>query len=228
MNATTAIDTATVAPPSTHIGPALLCDAARVLHQLGLKSVRGAVVDMPSGAFHPGWSMIDSSVQGNGLDYALAGLRLIGASSMLRQLDEASDDSATVFLRHSPRHWSFGWRIDDTRAVVAEARYHDARAMLCEIDTALVRLLCDTGMLARQVSAAQPDAADGPSPAALPVMALPVPVVAPVQSRRARSAAMALAGLAAAALVVALSVWPNGFAKATARFLPGVSSTTNR
>ena len=76
MNATTAIDTATVAPPSTHIGPALLCDAARVLHQPGLKSVRGAVVDMPSGAFHPGWSMIDSSVQGNGLDYALAGLRL--------------------------------------------------------------------------------------------------------------------------------------------------------
>lgn len=228
MNSTTAIDTTTAAPPSTRVGPALLGDAARVLQQLGLKSVRGAVVDLPSGAFHPGWSMVDSSVPGNGLDYALAGLRLIGASAMLRQLDEASDDGATVFLRHSPSHWSFGWRIDDTRAVVAEARYHDARALLCEIDTALVRLLCDTGMLARHVSAAQPEAVKGRSPTALPVMAMPVPVVAPAQGRRARIAALAIAGLAAAALFAALSVWPDGFAKATSRLLPGVSGNANR
>ena len=137
---------------SPPIGPALLDDAARVLHQLGLKSVRAAVVDLPSSTFHPGWSMLDSSAPAEGLDRALAGLRLIGASTMLRQIEEASDESATVFLRHSPSHWSFGWRIDATRAVVAEARYHDARTMLCEIDTALVRLLCDTGMQAKHAS----------------------------------------------------------------------------
>ncbi len=134
-----------LAPAAALIAPALLDDAARMFDQLGLKAFRAAVVDLDSLGFHRVWSMSDSGATGEHAPQMPLNSQFPGATATLMQLADAPANT-TVVQRLSPRHWSFAWRLDAERAVVAEARYQDARAMMCDIDTALVRLVCDTGI----------------------------------------------------------------------------------
>ena len=136
-------------PVESALAPALLDDAARMFHELGLKAVRAAVVDLASMEFHHVWGMSDNGIAGAASGVLATELPLDsqfpGARKNLQQLVETVSEF-TVEQRLSPRHWSFAWRLDGERAMVAEARYHDARAIVGMIDTALVRLLCDTGI----------------------------------------------------------------------------------
>jgi len=124
---------------------ALLDDAARIFEHLGLKAIRAAVVDLGSMDFQRMWGMTDRGAAGEQPAGMPSDSQFPGASSTLQQLPSAAPD-AIVVQRLSPRRWSFAWRLDAGRAVVAVARYQDARTMMCDIDTALVRLVCDTGI----------------------------------------------------------------------------------
>ena len=137
------------------LAPLLARDMAMVFSQIGVVSLRAAVVDMESMAFHPAWSITERGEIGEdplnrGLDSAFP-----AAMATIAQMGVSSPEH-TVVRKLSPRHWAFAWRIDDRHVAVAEARYRDQRDMQTEADTALVRLICDNGIHANQV-----DLADG-------------------------------------------------------------------
>ena len=131
--------------PQPVLEPALLGDMARMFRQLGIESFRASVVDMGSMAFQAAWTITDSGeVSDNNPDKPLDS-QFPGAMATITQLADAPAEQ-TVVQRLSPRRWTFAWRIDSLHVVIAEARYRDMRASVSQIDTALVRLVCDTGI----------------------------------------------------------------------------------
>jgi len=129
------------------IAPALVEDIGHIFRQLGLESCRASVIDMGSLAFQGVWAVSDSGEAADPNPNLPLDSQFPGAVSSITQLAQASTRE-TVVQRLSPRHWSLAWRIDDGHVVVAEVRYADPRAMLGQIDTALVRVVCDTGIRA--------------------------------------------------------------------------------
>lgn len=129
------------------IAPALVDDIGHIFRQLGLESCRASVVDMGSLAFQGVWAVSDGGETADPNPDLPLDSQFPGAASSIMQLAQASTQE-TIVQRLSPRHWSLAWRIDDGHVVVAEVRYADPRAMLGQIDTALVRVVCDTGIRA--------------------------------------------------------------------------------
>ena len=132
---------------STSLSPALSRDMALMFGQLGVQSFRASVVDLESMAYQSVWSITEQGEVSDehperGLDSAFP-----GAMATIAQLRQASAEH-TVVRKLSPRHWAFAWRIDDRHVAVAEARYRDRRDLQSDADTALVRLICDTGIRA--------------------------------------------------------------------------------
>lgn len=138
------------------IAPALVEDIGHIFRQLGLESCRASVVDMGSLAFQGVWAVSDSGDAPDPNPDLPLDSQFPGAVSSIMQLAQASTQE-TVVQRLSPRHWSLAWRIDDGHVVVAEVRYADPRAMLGQIDTALVRVVCDTGIRAGLLGADDDD-----------------------------------------------------------------------
>ena len=135
------------------LAPLLARDMAMMFGQIGVVSLRASVVDMESMAFQPAWTITERGVVGEdplnrGLDSAFP-----AAMATIAQMGVSSPEH-TVVRKLSPRHWAFAWRIDDQHVAVAEARYRDQRDMQTEADTALVRLICDNGIHANQLGAA--------------------------------------------------------------------------
>lgn len=134
------------------LAPLLARDMAMMFGQIGVVSLRASVVDMESMAFQPAWSItergeIGEDLLNRGLDSAFP-----AAMATIAQMGVSSPEH-TVVRKLSPRHWAFAWRIDDRHVAVAEARYRDQRDMQTEVDTALVRLICDNGIHANQMGA---------------------------------------------------------------------------
>ena len=139
----TMIDKATDAHDA--LVPALLDDMGRIFRQLGIESCRASVVDMGSMSYQGAWWMSESGAMAAPNHDLPLDSQYPGASATITQLADVNAGD-TVVQRMSPRHWSFAWRLDAGHVVVAEARYIDPRTMIVEIDSALVRLLCDTGI----------------------------------------------------------------------------------
>ena len=146
------------------LAPLLARDMALMFGQLGVASVRASVVDMDSMAFQSAWSVtekgeVGEDFLGKGLDSTFP-----AAMATIAQMGVAPPEQ-TVVRKLNPRHWAFAWRIDERLVAVAEARYRDQRDMMSPTDTALVRLICDTGIRARQTER------DSPRPRPLPASA---------------------------------------------------------
>ena len=144
------------------LAPLLARDMALMFGQLGVASVRASVVDMESMAFQSAWSVtekgeVGEDFLGKGLDSTFP-----AAMATIAQMGVAPPEQ-TVVRKLNPRHWAFAWRIDERLVAVAEARYRDQRDMMSPTDTALVRLICDTGIRARQ--------SEGDSPRSRPLPA---------------------------------------------------------
>lgn len=149
---------------ATGLAPLLARDMALMFGQLGVASVRASVVDMESMAFQSAWSVtekgeVGEDFLGKGLDSTFP-----AAMATIAQMGVAPPEQ-TVVRKLNPRHWAFAWRIDERLVAVAEARYRDQRDMMSPTDTALVRLICDTGIRARQTDG------DSPRPRHLPASA---------------------------------------------------------
>jgi hypothetical protein len=172
---------------------ALRDDAARMFEQLGLKSVRAAIVDLASMQIDPVWGMTDEGGDADAGTAVAVESQFPGAEGSLAQLRSESGE-ITVTRRLSPRHWALAWRLHQGQAVVAEVRYHDARTLLCDIDTTLVRLMCNSGAQAALASREQDRAA---------AMAAPVPASG---ERRRRQQDMRLPRRAAFVLSVLSAV----------------------
>jgi len=134
--------------PSAGLAPLLARDMSLMFGQLGVASVRASVVDMESMAFQSAWSVtekgeVGEDSLGKGLDSTFP-----AAMATIAQMGVAPPEQ-TVVRKLNPRHWAFAWRIDERLVAVAEARYRDQRDMMSPTDTALVRLICDTGIRAR-------------------------------------------------------------------------------
>ncbi len=150
--------------PGAGLAPLLARDMALMFGQLGVASVRASVVDMDSMAFQSAWSVtekgeVGEDFLGKGLDSTFP-----AAMATIAQMGVAPPEQ-TVVRKLNPRHWAFAWRIDERLVAVAEARYRDQRDMMSPADTALVRLICDTGIRARQSEG------EGPRPRPLPASA---------------------------------------------------------
>ena len=146
------------------LAPLLARDMALMFAQLGVASVRASVVDMESMAFQSAWSVtekgeVGEDFLGKGLDSTFP-----AAMATIAQMGVAPPEQ-TVVRKLNPRHWAFAWRIDERLVAVAEARYRDQRDMMSPTDTALVRLICDTGIRTRQADA------DAPRPRPMPAAA---------------------------------------------------------
>jgi hypothetical protein len=145
------------------IAPALVEDIGHIFRQLGLESCRASVVDMGSLAFQGVWAVSDSGEAADPNPDLPLDSQFPGAVSSILQLAQASTQE-TVVQRLSPRHWSLAWRIDDGHVVVAEVRYAGPRAVLGQIDTALVRVVCDAGIRAGLLCADDDDGGDNTAP----------------------------------------------------------------
>ena len=196
-------------PPAVGLAPLLARDMALMFGQIGVSSLRASVVDMDSMDFQSAWSITErgemgEDLQGRGLDSTFP-----AAMATIAQMGVAPPEQ-TVVRKINPRHWAFAWRIDERLVAVAEARYRDQRDMMSPADTALVRLICDTGIRAGHGEGArgQPLAADG-SPDR-PHLAWPeVGVAATQASLTIRLGVLMMAVTALAALWMALVVVPK-------------------
>ena len=151
--------------PATGLAPLLARDMSLMFGQLGVASVRASVVDMESMAFQSAWSVtekgeVGEDFLGKGLDSTFP-----AAMATIAQMGVAPPEQ-TVVRKLNPRHWAFAWRIDERLVAVAEARYRDQRDMMSPSDTALVRLICDTGIRARLTDGDAPRARPLPASAA--------------------------------------------------------------
>lgn len=187
---------AALMPVAGALAPELRGDAARVFHELGLQAMRAAVVDLDSAAVRRVWGMSDGSSDAGLHTDVPWDTPFSGTTDLLQQL-AANPTEFTVEQRLSPRHWCFAWRLDGERAMLAEVHYHDARAIVGMIDTAMVRVLCDVGVLAGLPAGAPlplDDPKDGHAPGA--------------QGPRRRGPGMArMASLALAGGSVLLAAW---------------------
>ena len=179
-------------------------DMALMFSQMGVASVRASVVDMDSMAFQSAWSItekgeVGEDFLGKGLDSTFP-----AAMATIAQMGVAPPEQ-TVVRKLNPRHWAFAWRIDERLVAVAEARYRDQRDMMSPTDTALVRLICDTGIRARQSEG------DSPRPRPLPASAArdhPHLQWPEVDRRQAPQVALSTrAGVLLMALSAVLALW---------------------
>lgn len=192
---------ATTAPtpaPAAHI-PQLL---TALLGQVGIESIRAAVVDLASMDTQASWSFAAHKDEHHETVDAAPDSAFIAARDAGTSLRDAPPEF-TMVRKLSPRLWSFAWRAGAERMVIAEARYRDRRDALEATDAALVRLIL--------LSFSQPGASDeGESASVLAELEWPA-----VDRRRGRSwrsrfrshrLALVLLG-ASALLALWLGVW---------------------
>jgi hypothetical protein len=124
-------------PPATSPNAGLM---AAMFGQVGIASIRAAVVDMSSMDMQASWTLsAHKDVHHEGAE-AAPDSAFIAARDAGVSLREAPAEY-TMVRKLSPRVWSFAWRSGPDRMVIAETRYRDRRDALDDTDTALVRLI---------------------------------------------------------------------------------------
>ena len=124
---------------------ALLKDVARTFELLGVESFRASVVEVASMALNSQWSISESGEVTTGSAGVPLDSSFPGASAALGQLADA-DGNKTLTQQLNPERWRLSWRMDNEHAVVAEARFHERRDVIIEMDIALLRLVCSMGV----------------------------------------------------------------------------------
>ena len=196
-------------PPAGGLAPLLARDMALMFSQIGVASLRASVVDMDSMAFQSAWSITErgemgEDLLGRGLDSTFP-----AAMATIAQMGVAPPEQ-TVVRKLNPRHWAFAWRIDERLVAVAEARYRDQRDMMSPADTALVRLICDTGIRAGHTEGSRGRAQTADGSPDRPQLAWPeFGAAAPQGGLMARLGVLMMAVSALAALWMALLVVPK-------------------
>lgn len=170
---------------------ALERDIADIARQLGVRSVRASIVELATMNLGLVWSFADQAPSPADSSFSTTPSSFSGLFDML--------PGESLVRRLSPRRWAFAWRLDGDRAVFGEAHFVERRDELGRTDTALLRLVCDSGI--RSIAVLDRDDAD--SPEAADHMG-PVPA-----DRRVRSRATARdrAVLGCAVLATLLAGW---------------------
>ena len=129
---------ATVPSRSAPSGALLPQDVALAFRREGLAALHASLLDAESMICESSWAITkDGSVQDSerDLDFSPAMVTIVRLNPLgARQ---------TVTRQLAPQRWAFGWRVDEHRVIVAEARYRAAHEAPSDADVALVRRLCD-------------------------------------------------------------------------------------
>ncbi len=104
---------------------------------LGLAAIHASLLDAASMSRESSWTIAPDGVQE--VDHDLGSARAMATIVHLNP----PGDCETIKRRLAPERWVFGWPLDERRVVVAEAHYRAPHEAPSEIDTALVRTLCD-------------------------------------------------------------------------------------
>lgn len=139
-------------PPPSAQSPQLM---TALFGQVGIASIRAAVVDLGSMDMQSSWSLSAHRDPHHEAVDAAPDSAFIAARDAGASLRDAPPEY-TMVRKLSPRVWSFAWRASPERMVIAEARYRDRRDALDDTDTALVRLIF--------LSFAQPGESDAGEP----------------------------------------------------------------
>jgi hypothetical protein len=194
--------------------PPLARDVARTVRQLGVQSFRASIVELDSMALQATWGLSEQADPGDG-QYGEGRVESAfpGAALTIGQLSQVPSDE-TIAHRLSPRRWIYAWRVDARtvdaqHAVIAEVRYLDPRTSSSTVDAALVRLICDTGILAGVRAVAPPQSAKQ-------TVDLPLPPLPPAPQARGvpRDARLVLLLTAASMLV---GIWLAAYGVPRAR-----------
>jgi hypothetical protein len=121
-------------------------DMARMIRQIGVHFVHASVVKVSSMTLQAGWSLTDNGEVSDTVTKPPSGM-FPGASTTVTALGQASAED-TMVQKLSPRRWGFAWRLDSEYAAVTEAQFRDLRDAVSDTDTALIRLVCNTGIRA--------------------------------------------------------------------------------
>ena len=113
-------------------------EVALAFRREGLAAIHASSFDAEWMICESSWAITkDGSVQDSerDLDFAPAMVTIV-------RLDPLGARQ-TLTRQLAPQRWAFGWRVDEHRVVVAEARYRAAHGAPSDADVALVRRLCD-------------------------------------------------------------------------------------
>ena len=133
-----AADDAVPSPRSAASDALLPQEVALAFRREGLAAIHACLLDAESMICESSWTITkDGSVQDSqrDLDFAPAMVTIV-------RLDPLGERQ-TLMRQLAAQRWAFGWRVDEHRVVVAEARYRAAREAPGDADVALVRRLCD-------------------------------------------------------------------------------------
>lgn len=170
-------------------------DLTLMFRPLGIEACRAFAMDLQSLECRAAWLISERGEVGDDSPDRTLDSAFPGASSVVAQLAALERDE-TLVHKLSPRRWVFAWRVDARHGVVAETRYRETREPPTEVDSALIRLVCDAGMRMGESSAA-----DAPDEASA---SLTWPQVDRRLSRRSTVVALCLVLMAT---IAALAVW---------------------
>lgn len=119
-------------------------DIADTTRVLGVRSVRASIVDLETMNLSLAWSFADSMPLPTDSTFSTTPSSFAGLF--------AAQPGETFVRKLSPRRWAFAWRLDVDQAVFGEAHFFDRRDELGANETALLRLVCDSGIRSTAMS----------------------------------------------------------------------------
>ncbi len=127
-------------------------DMVDVLRQLDVVSVRCLLIDLDSLDFRHAWTITETG--GFSRDEAVwsADQDFPGLVTTVSRLSLAPSDE-TFARRIAARRWVFGWRIEQSLAIVVDARFRVPLGDVSPSDFAMLRLVCGASLPRRQATA---------------------------------------------------------------------------
>ncbi len=139
---------------TSDLPPAIAHDLSLTLRQFGVESARIALIELTSLHCHAIWTVdVQGEVTRRRATRGLASAFSL-AAEMIGELMQPPAGVAVV-RRRSPHIWEYAWRVDELNAVLAQIHSIEGRLKATEIDTAVVRMICDMTICAGE--AAQTD-----------------------------------------------------------------------
>lgn len=127
-------------------------DMLHGLRQLDVVAVRCLLIDLESLGFRQAWTLTETG------DFNLedavwpADQEFPGLVTTVSQLSQAPSGE-TFTRRIAPRRWVFGWRIEQSLAIIADARFRVPLGDLSPSDIAMLRLVCSASLPRRRETA---------------------------------------------------------------------------
>jgi len=140
--------TALASPGQERLATAPTTEWSGMVHQvvgLGIESLHALLIELGSLETQVVWT-----IQGNGEICHVpaedaAQNQFPGMITILSRIASAPKDDLLAQCR-SPRHWVFGWRVDEKQIIVMEVNFRRQRSDISESDLATLRLLGDTSL----------------------------------------------------------------------------------